>query len=69
MDTMTPAERQTAIASILTSPPDILLFKHWHVLTDRDIPRRKDLETNDQYLKAHWQKLRRYAKLYKEPNA
>ncbi len=63
---MMPADRATAISMILSSAPDILLFKHWHWLTARDIPARKDRETNAEYLKANWQKLRRYARLYKE---
>ncbi len=61
-----PADRASAISMILASQPDILLFKHWHWLSRRDVPMRRDRETNAEYLKTHWQKLRRYARLYKE---
>lgn len=63
---MSPDERATAIATILSSAPDILLFKHWHWLTGRDVPRRMDRETNAEYLKKHWSKLKRAARQYKE---
>lgn len=68
-DSSTPEGRALIIGMILTSPPDIFLFRHWHWLSSHPVPARKDLETNARYLKAHWQKLRRYAKIYKEPNA
>jgi len=63
---MTPAERAAIIMTILASSPDICLFKHWHWIARRDIPPRKDRETNAEYLKANWGKLKRAARAYKE---
>lgn len=49
---------KTISAEILSSQPDILKFKYWHLLSDRPIPRRINGQTNKEYLKDHWKKLK-----------
>ncbi len=63
---MTPEDRAIVVTTILHAQPDILLFKHWHWLSRRDVPLRRDRETNAEYLRVNWSKLKRAARAYKE---
>ncbi len=59
-----PIERAAAIAAILGSAPDILLFKHYWWLTGIPVPPRKDLQTNEEYARRHFWRLKRAAQAH-----
>ncbi len=61
------AARQLIIQSILAGPPSISLFAHYWWLAGHPVPQRKDLQTNEQYLKTHWRHLKRAASAYVMP--
>lgn len=62
-------EAQAIVNLILTSAPDIYLFKHYHWLTGRAVPPRKNLQTNADYVRKHFWRLRRAAELYRFPDS
>lgn len=47
---------------ILDSKPDFTLFYSWYKITDVRVPERPNLQTNEDYLKENWQKLKYRAK-------
>lgn len=60
--------QKIAIKEILSSEPSILLFKHWWWLTGKSLPERHNSQTNDQYTRKHWFKLKKAAQnwVYKD---
>lgn len=46
-------------AALLTQTPDITGFYHWHLFTDKPVPERHNLESNEDYVRRNWWRLKR----------
>lgn len=45
-------------SSLLSREPDITGFYHWHLFTDKPIPHRHNGETNIDYVRKNWWRLK-----------
>lgn len=52
--------------SLLIQTPDITGFYHWSLFTDRPIPVRHNGETNEDYVRKNWWRLKGKIKEWQE---
>lgn len=45
-------------SSLLADGPDIAGFYHWHLFTEKPVPLRHDGETNEEYVRKNWRRLK-----------